>query len=302
MADGRRSYFALAVRNFDQKLASQPNAAAAREQLINGIVCMQLQLPVRSFSVQVLLNRQLCFMSDRPFGSAGVHSPRGLAFIHPITPMARTAAIDYYLSAPVYVQALQSAYREVFATPTLDASARGFILQRYIIQQFRAAASFALLGRQYDADHALSAPRQFCSARLQLRVVEWNGNGVPPFTLSRLEDLLLVPLTSNYPGVDFLIWKADTETLFLFQVTVRSVAQHSDFWQNRQQLQDEWAAMLGVKTFERVWITPDVNAGVPEAARSNAGQWACSLALLKSTNSELFPLLQELAACFATGR
>jgi hypothetical protein len=293
MADGRRNYFALMVRDFDQKLAVQPRADVVREQLINGIVCMQLQLPVRSFSVQVLLNRQLCFMSDGPFGSATAGAARSLDFIHPITPMARTAAIDFYLSTPAYTQALQSAYREAFATPTLEASARGFILQRYIIQQLRRAASFVLLGREYGPDHALSSARQFCSAPFPLRVVEWYGLGVPPSTLRRPENLLLVPLTVNYPGVDFLFWQADTETLFLFQVTVASVAKHRNFWQSHQALQDEWKAKLGVKKFERVWISPDVAAGRPRAARSHTGQWACSLALLKSTNSALFPLLQS---------
>ena len=104
---------------------------------------------------------------------------------------------------------------------------------------------------------------------------------------------MLVPLSTSYPGVDFLIWKAEAETLFLFQVTVASVARHNNFWESQQPLEAAWVAKLGVKKIERVWISPDVNAGTSRATRRRSGQWACSLALLKSTNIGLFPLLQS---------
>ena len=292
LVKGRHSYFALAVRDFDQKIASQPRTDLTREHLINGIVCMQLQLPISSFSNQVFLNRQLCFMSDRPFGGASVDAARGLDFIHPITPLARTAAVNFYLASPAYVQTLQSASRHVFAMPTLESSVRGFILQRYIIQRLREASSFELAGQKIGDDHSLSPVATFCSIRLPLSVTEWYGLDVPPTTLSRPEDLLLVPLSVNYPGVNFLIWIAGAETLFLFHVTVTSVAKHT-FWESQQPLEAAWVAKLGVKKMERVWISPDVNAGTPRATRRHSGQWACSLALLKRTNSGVFPLLQS---------
>jgi hypothetical protein len=102
-----------------------------------------------------------------------------------------------------------TAFQYVFETPTFEASVRGLILQRYLIQQLENANGVALRARRYNSKHMLG--RSLAMAvlvRRQMRKVEWHGNSVPQMTLSRSEDLLLVPLSPNYPGVDFLIWVA----------------------------------------------------------------------------------------------
>jgi hypothetical protein len=130
--------------------------------------------------------------------------------------------------------------------------------------------------------------------RRQMRKVEWHGNSVPQMTLSRSEDLLLVPLSPNYPGVDFLIWVAQKKALCLFQVTLSSVSQHSsNFWESDPELQSRWRDVLGVQRFDRVWITLDVDARKSGGVRSHDGQFACSLAELLETNEALFPLLHR---------
>jgi hypothetical protein len=288
--EGRRNYFVHVVDRFDQTLKSE----AARKRIVNGVICLQLQLPVSALPGQVTLNRQLSFFSGRPFGSTIASGSGRLEYIHPITPMARAAAVNFYLTDPEYTAALQVTFNQVFTTPTLEPAVRGLMLQRYIVQQLRLSTSFDLFAQQYTSGHALSRVAALCRSRVPLRCVEWFGNDVPPAPVSRTEDLLLVPLSPTYPGVDFLVWKADVEGLFLFQVTTSSVANHrSNFWQSNLDLERRWIIKLGVKTIERIWITPDVDAGSVADKRSHVGQWVCSLGLVARKHTALFPLVQN---------
>jgi hypothetical protein len=148
--EGRRNYFALVVDRFDQTLKSE----AARKQVVNGVICLQLQLPVSALPGQVALNRQLSFFSDRPFGSTVASGSGSLDYIHPITPMARAAAVKFYLTDPEYTAALQVTFNQVFTTPTLEPAVRGLMLQRYIVQQLRLSTSFDLFAQQYTSGHA----------------------------------------------------------------------------------------------------------------------------------------------------
>jgi hypothetical protein len=293
--DGRRDYFARLVRHFDVIISGRPDAQRAREHVVNGVICMHLQLPLSSFPGSVLLNLQLCFMSDVPFGEQGATTLHGgLEYIHPIAPSARSAAVDFYLKNADTRAKVDITFRYVFESPLMETGIRGLLLQRYLIDQLQNANSFTLLACEYGSDHSLSEARKVMQTWRLLRKVEWYGNGVPEFTLSRAEDLLLVPLSQTYPGVDFLIWVSHTETLVLFQVTLSSVKQHSsNFWEARQDLQSTWQAKLNVQHFKRVWITPDVDAGAVKHGRNHAGQWACSLARLAKSNGELLPLVRR---------
>jgi hypothetical protein len=254
---------------------------------------MKLELPLSTFSGQVLLNLQMCFKSRAPRQGIETASRR-LDYISPITPAALSAAEDFYLANSDAKAKLDSAFQYVFETPTLESSMRGLMLQRYLIQQLENADGLTLSAGQYKVDHVLGLPSEILSIARRMRKVEWHGNSVPQVTLSRLEDLLFVPLSQNYPGVDFLIWVAQTKTLCLFQVTLSSVSQHSsNFWESRPVLQSSWKDALGVLHFDRVWITPDVNAGKSDGVRSHDGQCACSLSELLETNATLFPLLRR---------
>ena len=293
LVEGRRSYFAGLVRRFDVYLSGRSDAVRALEHLINGVVCMKLELPLSTFSGQVLLNLQMCFKSRAPRQGIETASRR-LDYISPITPAALSAAEDFYLANSDAKAKLDSAFQYVFETPTLESSMRGLMLQRYLIQQLENADGLTLSAGQYKVDHVLGLPSEILSIARRMRKVEWHGNSVPQVTLSRLEDLLFVPLSQNYPGVDFLIWVAQTKTLCLFQVTLSSVSQHSsNFWESRPVLQSSWKDALGVLHFDRVWITPDVNAGKSDGVRSHDGQCACSLSELLETNATLFPLLRR---------
>ena len=293
LVEGRRSYFAGLVRRFDVYLSGRPDADRALEHLVNGVVCMKLELPLSTFSGQVLLNLQMCFKSSAPHRGSTTASRR-LDYISPITPAALSAAADFYLADSNARTKLDSAFRYVFESPTLETSIRGLMMQRYLIQQLENANAFTLSAGRYNSDHELGSFSKVLSVARRMRKVEWNGNTIPQTTLSRSEDLLLVPLSQTYPGVDFLIWVAQTKTLCLFQVTLSSVSQHSsNFWESRSDLQSSWSDFLGVRRFDRVWITLDVDAGKAGPARSHEGQCACSLADLVNNNETLFPLLRS---------
>jgi hypothetical protein len=97
LVEGRRSYFAGLIRRFDVYLSGRPDADRALEHLVNGIVCMKLELPLSSFLGQVLLNLQMCFKSSAPHQGSTTASRR-LDYISPVTPAALSAAADFYLA------------------------------------------------------------------------------------------------------------------------------------------------------------------------------------------------------------
>jgi hypothetical protein len=294
LVEGRRSYFAGLVRRFDVYLSGRSDAFRALDHLINGVVCMKLELPLSTFSGQVLLNLQMCFRSSAPHqGSTAAFLP--LDYISPITPAALSAAEGFYLANSDARAKLDSTFQLLFETPTIETSARGLMLQRYLIQRLEEATSVTLRTCRYKSNHALEDSLEIAVVQRQMRKVEWNGNSVPQMTLSRSEDILLVPLSQKYPGVDFLIWAAKSETLYLFQVTLSPVRRHSsNFWEKKKNLERQWTGKLNVKQFERVWITPNVDAGPVTSKRSHEGQLACTLAdALQSNGGALFPLLRS---------
>ena len=99
---------------------------------------------------------------------------------------------------------MDDVFQYVIQTPIIETPVRGLMLQRYIIQRLETASGVTLRTCQYKSNHALGASLNILLVQRQMRKVEWNGNSVPQMTLSRSEDVLLVPLSPTYPGVDFL--------------------------------------------------------------------------------------------------
>lgn len=189
---------------------------------------------------------------------------------------------------------MDDVFQYVIQTPIIETPVRGLMLQRYIIQRLETASGVTLRTCRYKSNHALGASLNISLVQRQMRKVDWNGNSVPQMTLSRSEDVLFVQLSPTYPGIDFLIWAAKSETLYLFQVTLSPVRRHSsNFWEEEEDLERQWTGKLNVKRFERVWITPNVDAGPTSPDQSHKGQLACTLAnALQSNGGALFPLLQ----------
>ena len=285
---GRNKTFAARIAAFDKRVRGEPDE---RQRLINGVICMKLELPVLMFPFAVLLNLGICYEDDVPqSASFSELSPRGgpAQYIRPITPAALRASVAFYSPDAAYTERESSAVSFIFQSPQLSRPVRGRVLEDYIMQQLSSATSFELVGRKYGAKHKRGARGKSLAAVRGVETVRWYGE-FPSVDLNLSKDLLLWPSAYNYPGVDGLIWLAKDRTLLLLQITLSSVREHaSNFWDSNAKLQSAWLNKLGPSRVEKLWMTPDFDAG---AGIKHVGQYVCTLAELMQHNQSLFPLL-----------
>ena len=287
---GRVETFAARIAAFDKRFCGEPDE---RQRLINGVVCMKLELPMSSFPYAVLLNLGICYKSDAP-QSATLTKQSQLSgppeYIHPVTPAALRAAVAFYSPDAAYTERESSAVSFIFQSSQSSRPVRGHVLEDYIMQQLSKAASFQLIGRKYDTEHQPGTTAELLAAVRGVQTVRWHGK-VPTGDLNRSKDLLLWPFAYNYPGVDGLLWLAKSKTLVLLQITLSSVSGHaSNFWAKNTELQSRWNDKLGPSLVHQLWVTPDTDAG---AGSEHAEQYVCTLAELMQRNSALFPLLKD---------
>jgi hypothetical protein len=287
---GRIETFAARIAAFDERVRSD---SAKLERLINGVVCMKLELPLSTFPYAVLLNLGICYKSDVPQSltfseqSQRSGSPE---YIHPITPAALQAAVAFYSPDTAYSERENSAVSFIFQSPQTSRPVRGHVLEDYILQQLSKAASFELVGRKYDAKHQPGTTAESLAAVRGVQTVRWYGE-IPTGDLNLSKDLLLWPSAYTYPGVDGLIWLAKSKTLLLLQITISSVRVHkSNFWAANEPLRALWVDKLGPSHVHELWVTPDTDAG---AGSEHEGQHVCTLAELTQRNTSLFPLLKN---------
>ena len=97
--------------------------------------------------------------------------------------------------------------------------------------------------------------------------------------------------SANYPGVDGMLWLADTKTLVLLQITLSAAQDHaSNFWAENTTLRSRWQATLGARDITELWLTPYTSA---RKTRVHTGQYVCTLAQLLEHNPSLFPMLRK---------
>ena len=150
---GRVETFAARIAAFDKRFCGEPNE---RQRLINGVVCMKLELPLSAFPYAVLLNLGICYKSDMPQSATLTEQSQRSGppeYIHPITPAALQAAVAFYSPDAAYSERENSAVSFIFQSPQLSRPVRGRVLEDYILQQLSKAASFELVGLKYDAKH-----------------------------------------------------------------------------------------------------------------------------------------------------
>ena len=287
---GRIETFAARISAFDERVRSDP---AKLERLINGVVCMKLELPLSTFPYAVLLNLGICYKSDAPQSlTFAEQSQRSGSpdYIHPITPAALQAAVAFYSPDAAYSERENSAVSFIFQSPQSSQPVRGRVLEDYILQQLSSATSFEVVGRKYATNHQPDATAESLAAVRGVQTVRWYGK-IPTVDLNLSKDLLLWPFAYNYPGVDGLIWLAKSKTLLLLQITLSSVSVHkSNFWTTNEALRALWVDKLGPSRVCELWVTPDTDAGT---GSKHAGQYVCSLAELIQRNVSLFPLLKN---------
>jgi hypothetical protein len=287
---GRVDTFAARIAAFDKRFCGEPNE---RQRLINGVVCMKLELPLSAFPYAVLLNLGICYKSDMPQSATLTEQSQRSGppeYIHPVTPAALQAAVAFYSPDAAYSERENSAVSFIIQSPQTSRPVRGRVLEDYILQQLSKAASFELVGRKYDAKHQPGATAESLAAVRGVQTVRWYGE-IPIGDLNLSKDLLLWPYAYNYPGVDGLIWLAKSKTLLLLQITLSSVGAHaSNFWESNEKLRSRWLNKLGSSRVCELWVTPNTDAG---AGSEHSGQYVCTLAELMQRNVSLFPLLKN---------
>ncbi|CAG8439181.1 12766_t:CDS:1 [Cetraspora pellucida] len=118
-------------------------------------------------------------------------------------------------------------------------------------------------------------------------VVKFIDNSTPNKFNQKLT-ILFLPLSSNYPGVDFLIWDSKGKILYAFQITIGLLNNHIESKKKFMtgNLIDKWAFMCEVKRkdVKFVWIAP----------RSVLENSTDSLHLTFSCIKDRFPALDNL--------
>ncbi|CAG8684417.1 11655_t:CDS:2 [Dentiscutata heterogama] len=95
------------------------------------------------------------------------------------------------------------------------------------------------------------------------QIIKFIGNDIPTESFNVEKNALFLPQSDNYPGVDFLIWDHYSKILFLFQVTIGSLANHrkskGNFMTGEGSLKNKWATLCNIEEskVKFIWLAPD---------------------------------------------
>ena len=179
----------------------------------------------------------------------------------------------------------------MFQTVNVPREVRGRTVELYIMQQPSVAPSFKLAGSRLGKANVASINLTTLAQPRGAQVVRWNGTGLPPGVIDVAKDLLLWPRSASFPGVDGMLWLADTKTLVLLQITLSAVQDHaSKFWADDATRRSLWQDRLGARNIKELWLTPYTSA---RKTRVHTGQYVCTLAQLLEHNPSLFPMLRK---------
>eukprot|EP01012_Entosiphon_sulcatum_P017191 TRINITY_DN2199_c0_g1_i2.p1 TRINITY_DN2199_c0_g1~~TRINITY_DN2199_c0_g1_i2.p1 ORF type:complete len:679 (-),score=77.60 TRINITY_DN2199_c0_g1_i2:279-2135(-) len=197
------------------------------------------------FAADALLDARFMFVADRK--------------IVAITPLAERAIYSYWAANSVAETQI-----EEILSGTWPADVKGLIWKKRIIDGISAATSLVVeveyLGKLKTK---LKTKKQICVQHLQ--VVRFAGDSVPkPRPEYANQNLLLVPTSSNYPQVDFLIWDHYNKTLWAFQVTCEAkLREHTDAFflpnKGRSQWEGHIQKTIPAITVNFVWVGQDTH-------------------------------------------
>jgi hypothetical protein len=294
---GRRQTMEARVGLFHSELTAGQDAEFQLEGLRNAIVCMDYGFPLSSFQRNTRLNYSISFLSTRPHWRAASESPgTALNYIQPVTPLALDVAKAFYAQRPGYAEAEELFIMHAFASTTLSQDGKGRVLEQYIVSQLaRPGGAMLIRGKGILMD-GTSSKRMYnlVETSRPFQLVRWYGNDVPSLSnLSLNSPTIFWPHSPNYPGVDALIWIPDKKTVWLAQITLSAIGEHtSNMWAEQPDLQSRWRTILGGGSQTKVkglWITPR-----PTAMPQNKGQHVCTLQMLLADNASRFHLLEHL--------
>jgi hypothetical protein len=198
--------------------------------------------------------------------------------VQPIHDLAR----QFYLTRGYLKRAgaiTDATVKEVLASEVATADAKGRMLELYVVSCMETMQTFELHARPIRRDGKLSTAVHLFSARA-LTTVYFATQGVPP-GLSWTVNTLFVPLNSNYPGADMLLWDAQERLLVAIQVTVGSIKDHAMTF--TPSLQRAWKRAAGARELRFAWLAPEA-----KVTAAHAGQFYLPL---QSIQTGLAPLV-----------
>ncbi|CAG8656046.1 6654_t:CDS:2 [Racocetra fulgida] len=137
---------------------------------------------------------------------------------------------------------------------------KGRLAETYIttILEIDKRVQFKITGKQKTQNPVYNLKRQLQT------VVKFLGNSLPFENVDLSKTTFFLPLSPNYPGVNFLIWDHEKKLLFAFQITIGNLKDHYEsrnkFTANRSDsLVNKWAELCKIKKIKVifVWFAPE---------------------------------------------
>ena len=219
--------------------------ASDKEAYAGIILDMLLARPdvdARYPTVDVVTNKQLVFFDDQT------------TLLRPIHELVRRFYLTQGYLRPGGL--LNATVKDILSNEAATSDSKGRTVESYVICCMEETATFVLEAQPYNgARRGLASAETVFEARA---LVRYNfGSQHVPGGIRWSQNLLLVPLNPNYPGVDVLLWDAISCVLVGVQFTVGKRSHPMTF---TSQMQDAWVAASGAKTFRFVWATPSVDS------------------------------------------
>ncbi|RIB12581.1 hypothetical protein C2G38_2144994 [Gigaspora rosea] len=197
------------------------------------------------------MNRQ--FMYEKSVSKGG-DSRKTIVAIHPL---AQQAIIDSHPDHPL--NELRDMVSAVFNKNEYSKDTIGRFAELYIktLLEYTKTLDFKITkpGKKRTVAHDLNFKLS--------QIIKFIGNDIPTESFNVEENTLFLPQSDNYPGVDFLIWAPNSETLFSFQVTVGPLTSHKKsketFMTGEGSLKNKWANLCDTEesNVKFIWLAPD---------------------------------------------
>jgi hypothetical protein len=197
-------------------------------------------------------------------------------------------AYQFYLIGgylTTYADIRDETVKDMLASHSVTNDAKGRVMELYVIERMKSLQTFDFYAKRIDANGNLGAQNKFRAKDLTIKYFPTQS---VPYDIQWNRNWLLIPLNSNYPGADVLLWDARQQLLVAVQFTAGIVHKHANsFFTGANPLVDRWKTASGAKKFWFVWVAPQ-----PTVSAANSGHYYASLTDLQHT---IAPLLSYFA-------
>jgi hypothetical protein len=142
-----------------------------------------------------------------------------------LNPIIRQTLLDFHSQSSEMDHAFKMTAEIIFSdTVNYLNETKGKVVERYIILSFENTKSFMFTGNlisNQPPSQNSRIPQAVIFEGKDLEIVYFHGNGAPDECPDTARTIVFVPESSNYPKMDFFIWKAAEKQLLAIQVTVK---------------------------------------------------------------------------------